>query len=310
MNVLLAYRKADPSSLRRTRLVDRQEHLHKLLARIRISSPPLVDVEIADSPRTPNPPYDEPHLHFKFHGYDTVYQPFPTTDEVLTWPLLAGLVERDVPREEMEVVFNEQRDEIEHAIRNWQTRVEDQVMEIWREGHPQRQPGDSWRTEPENPGPSSKVVGALPACTLVFGKHDASTTNNINELPESHQLLLRADTIFKHIPIKEQGSIIACSSELCTYPGILPQPHMLRISETIVLGGSWDPSRWAAYPEVEELARSLLQHLGRPNATQAEMVSLRLRFFCMRCNDKEIRSWNTLVRIIISQLCLLADVSI
>ncbi|KAF8597357.1 hypothetical protein BDV93DRAFT_610437 [Ceratobasidium sp. AG-I] len=295
LGTLLILRGQDPASLVQKRLIDRQEHLHRLLAGIRIVSPPLVDVMVPDTPRRLGPAHEEPYLHFNLDRNDTADAPFPTTTEVLTWPLLSSLVERDVPKEEMEVVFNKGRDEVGRIIRDWQTRVDDEVMDIWREGHLNEDPGDRGMSEPAQDSPSFKVVGALPACTLVFGKPDGSTTSDINDLPETHQLLLRADTIFKQIAVKEQRSVVTHPLGPYAYPKLLPQPCSVRILEALYQGNIWDSPLWAPYPEAEELARGLLQHLGRPNATHAEMDALRLRFFCMRCSSNEIKSWDGLL---------------
>ncbi|KAF8597359.1 hypothetical protein BDV93DRAFT_562396, partial [Ceratobasidium sp. AG-I] len=308
LEVLLQLRGRDPAPLIQERLAGRQEHLHKLLSGIRIARPPLVDVTIGDAPRRSSPSYKGPYLHFKFGKENAVDAPFPTTGEGLTWPLLTGLVERDVPKEEMERAFNEQRDEIERAILGWQTRVDDEVMDIWRAGHPNRHPNDRRMSNPEHNGSSSKVVGALPACTLVFGKPDGSTTSDINELPQSHQLLLRADTLMKQIAPQEECSMVTQTFRPLAYPDIVPERCSIQILGALYQGDSWDSSLWASYPEAEEIACSLLQHLGRPDATHAEMDALRLRFSCMRCNNNEAKSWDALLEHYLEERQLYLDV--
>lgn len=297
LGVLLRFRAEGPPSLIQKRLADRKQRLHKLLAKIHITYPPLLGLTIADTPRRPEPSYAEPHLHDKFPQDNRLEAPFPTTAEVLTWPLLAGFVERDVPVVEMEAAFNQLRDEISQAIRVWKTRVDNEVMDIWRQGHPNQQPGDMWQSESETNSPSSLVVGALPSCTLVFSKPDGTATEDISELPESLQLLLRADTMFKDTTVSGGRYTLTHPLRPKFYPDILPWLSNIRIGTgTILQGDTWNPAKFTSYNAAEKLARGLLVHLGRPNATHAELEELGHRFFCQRCDGKDLSSWDTLVR--------------
>jgi hypothetical protein len=59
---------------------------------------------------------------------------------------------------------------------------------------------------------------------------------------------------------------------------------------------AWDSIQFERYPEAEEVAKALLECLGRPDAAYVELKLLGKKFICGRCDDREPKSWDMLVR--------------
>lgn len=270
--------------------VARRCQVHAFLSGIQLASTPFVQVNVELSAEDMEPglastPVNAP---IKFLPEYRYRPPFPSTAEVFTWDAVKGWFDQDMTVEVMVAQFEERRGIIEGAIRAWQARVEKDLLEIWRKG-------------PEiHPLPVGQVVrhaGQLPQYKVTHAKPDGSLTTNIQDLSADMQLLLRADTVFKSLfLIKAAGSLFHTRG-VVFYPTFVPGPTGREVFETehLSMGRVWDSSHVVRHEEGSYVARVLLQCLGLPNATYAELAALGDRFTCARCCEVMPESWEQLV---------------
>lgn len=100
-------------------MLNRKEHLHDALGKLRMASSPLMIRNPSNKLGRPTHIYAESYFNYSFIKQEKLEAPFPTTTEVLTWPILEGFIERDVPIEEIELAFDELRDGIVQDIFSW-----------------------------------------------------------------------------------------------------------------------------------------------------------------------------------------------
>lgn len=258
--------------------------------------------------------------------------PFPTTAEILTWPMIKEIVEVDRPVEELEDVFNQSRDEIDQAISDWRAKVDQDVLETWH-----REPGESSssnaggskgkrragknstrqvrgvpinRTRTRRRSSKGKERASfnydltcgtsLPETTIMYRKPDGTTTEDVDELSDEMRLLFRADTLF--VPYFRPPF----------YPDLLPGHYNSFISSDrgVIpdLGRIWNPAELKRDGRGSATARALLELLGIPDATYPQMKAVDQGFVCQRCSYRLPHSWGDIVSLAEFQGCKLLTI--
>lgn len=255
----------------------------------------------------------QPHINI-------ISMPFPTTAELLTWPIVKEMVENDTSVEELEEKFKERRGDIDQALSSWKEKVLRDVLDIWRKGSEEkpsqatsggtkgkqkatqssaRQAKDVPPAQDKTPrmlrkgkervlsSPELTCGTSLPPFELTFTKPDGTTTDNVEELPDGLRLLFRADALFndeglsKYYPRLLPGHH---NSYICTDDGLIPD-----------YGEIWDPTEFRRDEHGSTVARTLLEIMGSPDATHPEMRALGDAFWCQRCSGRHPDSWEMIV---------------
>lgn len=253
--------------------------------------------------------------------------PFPTTVELLTWPMVKEMVEEDRSVEELEEAFTERRGEIDEALSEWRDKVLREVLEIWRQESEEKEEakaeaegskGEQKATkgsarkaqdvslaraktrrksrkgkERASAAPDLTCGTTLPQTVVTFTKPDGTTTEDVEDLPEDWRLLFRADTLF---------SSLFCSP---FYPDLLPG-HFNAFVATDGgmmmpdLGRTWKPEDVKRDDSGSAMAKVLLDLLGIPDATYPQMKAAGQAFLCQRCSHEVPDSWERIVSCFIS----------
>lgn len=279
---------------REERSNERHQRLLGILNNLEKGFPPLVTVAHHDL-----------HSHTKYaatvsHQVWAAYQgdlarvkmPFPTPAEALALPIIKEQVEMDITFMQMDKNLIKLRNEVRQAIVDWGSKVRQDLLDIWTKeplGQAHEHRSSNLVSVGKNPSITPCPV-TLPGSTVEFTKPDGTTTADIRELPEDLQLLLRADVVFKSS---------RKSGRRHTYPGVVPSAlpgfHDYKGSDCHSLGDRWDPEIVSRDDSASAVARALLEWVGRPNATFAEMRVLGATFQCGRCQHLDPYTWEQLV---------------
>ncbi|KAG8717808.1 hypothetical protein FRC09_013642 [Ceratobasidium sp. 395] len=237
-----------------------------------------------------------------------VNMPFPSTPELLAWPMITSIVEADMSVEDTEERFDDMREEFNLAVVEWRNKVEENLMDIWDVGQTEDSENEAEPVASANEGKGKATVHTgtkgdthgtkeyepttypspvqlvLPDFTVTFTKPDGTTTTDISDLLPKMQTLLRADTMFR--------------SRYCyyTYPAIVPVPTPPnRYSGVFDEGKPWNTDGVGRHVAASAVAIQLLALVGRPDATGAEMSAIGKRFRCGRCLPDILLTWEELV---------------
>ncbi|KAB5588922.1 DNA mismatch repair protein MutS [Ceratobasidium theobromae] len=176
----------------------------------------------------------------------------------LTSHFIKEQFEMDITGEQIGKKLDKLREKLHRAISDWGAEVRQDLLDIWnrgREEHLNHDPGDfSGLTAPQalgDPGSSSSTQNLdnapgpvdSPNCMITFARPSGATTKNIRKLPGGHQLLLRAEVIFK------------CPQGWSTHPGILPCVEFGSYG-TCSLGERWNPEVASRNNDTSTVARS------------------------------------------------------
>ncbi|CAE6471514.1 unnamed protein product [Rhizoctonia solani] len=303
---------------KKNRRRDRIKKLQALLASIMSALPPLVHLvrktssigPESSSPHTSSTPFtNTANSDFK------VEQPFPSINELLTWPMIKDIVDDDTSLEQVETRFSKIRDEFDRGVLEWRDKIERDLVAIWTDGREDETKLESTskgkgkgkgkgkavarttkttRKSRATTGPTNasdhSVDLVLPEFVATYTKPDGTSTTNISDLPPNLQLLLRADTIF--------GSIDGPFLDR-TYPAIVPRavPFYVILGgpEELKYGDRWNASHIKRDDEMSAVAKQLLVRAGRPGATSVEMKALGANFRCGRCIRMLADTWEDLV---------------
>ena len=295
------------------RLAQRQLHVHRLLNKIRTSFPPLVKVKVAWSD-------NGEHDNSSDLRSTRIDMPFPTTAELLTWPVIKDLIESDSSAKEVEKVLNQRRGDIDQALSDWRAKVVQDVLDVWfqepeEESSIARAGGSRGKQrasksfaqqakdislaraktrrksrkgkEPASSNYDLTCGTLLPQCTVTFTKPDGTTTEDLDSLPEHLRLLFRADTLF------------VSNSHSHFYPEILPGHFNTSIVKysggTSSFGLVWEPDEVKRDNNGSATAKLLLEILGVPDATHPQMKVVGQGFLCQRCSHELPASWERIV---------------
>ncbi|ELU42212.1 hypothetical protein AG1IA_03759 [Rhizoctonia solani AG-1 IA] len=296
---------------------DRINKLQPLVSKVRIALPPLVHLIRKDSSNN-NPAAQSTRPRDIFptdqNSDIKVEQPFPSTSELLTWPMIKDIVDGDVPLEEVETRFNNIRDEFDRAVVEWRDNIERDLVTIWNTGREDEDDTETSTSKGKEKGKSDARMArpntrnarvstgtsgstsssnstqlVLPEFIATHTMPDGTTTTNISDLSSNLQLLLRADTMFTN-----DGFILRH-----TYPAIVPRAVQLaRViggPEELNYGSRWNSTKLRRDDESSAIAKELLSRVGRSGATSIEMEALGGNFRCMRCNRTLTDTWENLV---------------
>ncbi|KAB5589540.1 DNA mismatch repair protein MutS [Ceratobasidium theobromae] len=227
-----------------------------------------------------------------------VYMPFPSPAEALTIPVIKEQIEEDISDEERRQNLINLKKEVGQALVDWRTKIRQDFFKIWNEER-EEFPIDLEATTSHALGISDLTSGSsnqgnlsspvLPKFTLKFTRQGGETTQDIRELPEDLQLLLRADVFFKSF---QEDDPCMCRH---TYLGIASQSDSCHSCED-----QWDSKTLKHDHEASAVARALLKWIGRPNATSAEMRALGATFQCGRCHH--INTWEGLIHHYVTEI--------
>lgn len=105
---------------------------------------------------------------------------FPTTADLLEFPIIKSLNETDATASEMQARFENHREEIDAHILEWRTKTERHLAELLRQGRV-----------------ADRLKKAVAASKLAV---ERSEPNPFNGLSNDLKLLLRADSLFESEP--------------------------------------------------------------------------------------------------------------
>ncbi|QRV86995.1 hypothetical protein RhiJN_15013 [Ceratobasidium sp. AG-Ba] len=269
----------------------RLDVLQSVVSKMRKELPPLVHVtaKLPSSPHDPNSSaVSTPGVSAtKYHDIK-IDMPFPSTDELLRWPIIKGIIKDDITPEEASAKFSELSQELDQAVSEWRAEVEEDLIDIWEAGEEaETAPGPvmAWNTPDLG---SSAIQLGLPEFTVTFGNPDGTTTNNILDLSPGMQLLLRADTMFKgHDVHHTYPTLVPCAAPTGTIRGSTAEWNTR---------GRWKPKRFSRDDDASAVAAKLLALICRPDATSAETRAFGARFECGRCTVNSPMTWDRLVQ--------------
>ncbi|KAB5589538.1 hypothetical protein CTheo_7013 [Ceratobasidium theobromae] len=220
-----------------------------------------------------------------------VYMPFPSPAEALTIPVIKEQIEEDISDEELRQNLVNLKKEVDQNLVDWRMRVHQNLFKIWNEEREEfpidleamnnHALGISGLTSCSS-NQDNLLSSVLPEFTLKFIRQDGETTQDIRELPEDLQLLLRADVFFK--TFQENDPCVGRH----TYPKVVSQ-----FNSRYLLEDQWVLKTLKCDHEASTVARALLKWIGRPNATSAEMRALGTTFQCGRC--RYINTWENFI---------------
>ncbi|CAE6358899.1 unnamed protein product [Rhizoctonia solani] len=214
-----------------------------------------------------------PTIEFTHRG------PFPSFDHTLDWPIVKNLYETDSTVAELEVKFEENRDEIEALVAEWQSRIQVRFMDVLRDGY---------ETQSETLRPA--II---------------TSNTDLPNVSDDLKFLLRADSLFYQAPSPNLDS----PKELLSYDTFL-----MKGLNGVVAHMSGQPRRapdldnihW--HPEAHEVARQLLADIGKPDATYLEMKTIGRVFACGKCHETKARNWDEMIEHYLEQEQVYADV--
>ncbi|KAG8769388.1 hypothetical protein FRC12_004994 [Ceratobasidium sp. 428] len=275
------------SAAQKKRREARIDKLQAFTRSIRNRLPPLVHVTLKP-PRNENEPVPKHTAPTGDFQDVRVRIPFPSTNELLRWPIIRDIVGEDISPEDAEAKFKDIKDEVVQAITEWRDKLEQDVIEMWNSGLHDRNevPGAAPHTTAST---ALRAVGkAFPEFVITYGKPDGTKTTNLSELSPNMQALLRADVMFKGDYHDRY------------FPDIVPRAYseckLIGFSEETTYGERWNKSKFEWDDDMSAMARNLLARVGRPDAVGAEMQALGRNFICGRCHWTMSDSWEGLVR--------------
>lgn len=238
---------------------DRKIKLDQLLKNMKLAEPPCIDAQI------PNlvPPLAGPHASTVQVCHQRL---FPTTADLLVYPLMKTLDETDVTASEMEARFKEHREEIDAHISEWRLQTEGHLAELLRKGRV------SDGLEEKTPPPILPV--------------EESEPNPFDSVSDDLKILLRADSLF-------ESSHGPYAAPVTYYALISPQSYS---GYDMRRGLPLDLTRYKREADAQMIARALLSGLGKPDACFLEIKSVGSRFMCGRCHNSSYYSWEGMVR--------------
>ncbi|KAG8704879.1 hypothetical protein FRC08_001998 [Ceratobasidium sp. 394] len=161
---------------------------------------------------------------------------------------------------------------MEECLLGWRAELEQCLVELFQSGT----------------GDSGDVILTVKGDTDLTAHLSANT-----------RFLLRADTIFKHLPTSSTHPFP------WFYPGLLSLPSDNRFTYQAIYGYEIQDSRthrlvkdineWGQYSEAQTAARSILKELNMPDVTHFELLALGERFTCERCPHKRHCTWNSII---------------
>ncbi|KAG8725328.1 hypothetical protein FRC09_002210 [Ceratobasidium sp. 395] len=238
--------------------------------------------------------------------------PFPSTAELVTWPMIKSIVDHDgLSPEDAEAQLAEVSEEVDAAVVEWRDKIEQDLVKIWNAGEednekpsPSKGKGKgkaTTRATPRNTrkgkGRASTTGGSgsqatqliLPEFTVTFAEPDGTTTANLSDLSPNLQLLLRADTMFTaDFPLRYTFPAVV--------PSAVPLGYVMGGSEDANDGDRWDSSKYRRDHEKSAIAKQLLALIGRPDATSAETKAFGVNFLCGRCTLSLTDDWDSFVQ--------------
>ncbi|KAG9122740.1 hypothetical protein FRC07_000748 [Ceratobasidium sp. 392] len=245
---------------RQTRKKERQARLSELFRAIKEKD--CFTLEIPNpTPGNPNPDSASPISV-------SCTPPFPDLSHTLNFPIVLDLYETDRSVVEMEVKFEDHREEIEKHITEWTNHVQAHFTKLALEG--------------------PKIAKKMLLSTSIARD---KKPNPLTKLPDNIKRLLRADSFFnttssfsrlgQHLTY---GSILKYHNLVGTYTSMsIVSPRAPPNLEHI----TWDS-------EANKVARELLTSLGKPNASYLEMTDKAI-YSCGRCHDSEPKTWEQIV---------------
>ncbi|KAG8735903.1 hypothetical protein FRC12_017850 [Ceratobasidium sp. 428] len=200
-------------------------------------------------------------------------RPFPPMVETFQFPSIASLLENDVDADPFEALFDEVRDDIEEAIRNWWLRVEDELLEAFLAG--------------SDVAPCSDLALNFPL--------PPKYASAVSDLSPFLRTLLRADTVFRAVNDRVCPSPLYYPEMFSMYQQRFGGHFRSRSGIDPRLGYVWNTDRVRRFDEGVAAAKAILDELGRKDAAQFEMQCLGAIFACGQCSDKMSRTWNQIV---------------
>ncbi|KAG8735062.1 hypothetical protein FRC10_011019 [Ceratobasidium sp. 414] len=206
-----------------------------------------------------------------------VANPFPDMAIILEWDNVKELYEPDMPIETVSTRFTENLSNFENRLVTWRNEAELQLI-------------NNLGLERK---PDARTV-------LKIQESTAST----KKLPPHTRFLLRADTIFKALPIEQNqtsqwhdpGSHASRPTihSLYYYPDLLispegAQPRDVKPEDLV------DLSRFTRHTEAEKIVRALLANLGMPDVAYMELKAIGAGFTCGRCYNRRSVTWENIV---------------
>ncbi|KAG8780832.1 hypothetical protein FRC12_022536 [Ceratobasidium sp. 428] len=235
--------------------------------------------------------------------------PFPSTAELVTWPMIKSIVDHDnLSPEDAETQLAEVREEVNAAIFEWRDKIEQDLVKIWNageedDGKPSSSKGKgkgkaatraTSRNTRKGKGRASATGSQaaqliLPEFIVTFAKPDGTTTANLSDLSPNLQLLLRADTFFT-------ADFLVRYTFPAIVPSAVPLGYVMGGAEDANDGDRWDSSKYRRDHEKSAIAKQLLTLIGRPDATSAETKAFGVNFLCGRCTLSLTDDWDGFVQ--------------
>ncbi|KDN42434.1 hypothetical protein RSAG8_06751, partial [Rhizoctonia solani AG-8 WAC10335] len=260
----------------------RFDRLSRLLSALKKGNPLLVAFKLERLGKLPCTEYPCPppdYTELKNVSHEVA---FPAIADVHQWPVIKSLLDADTTADELEQGFNARREEIDAMVIEWRDKLHARLL-----------------------GFLPKLEGEIIRPTLV-----ADDSDPFQGLSDDMKRLLRADSLFSVYDWNDGPHILNSPRHLpYTYKDIL------RMSARDVHGFSdlvkqvqLPVDRIGPYPASQEVARELMQSIGRPNASYLELgcevegrsdfdeeSSYEGEWICGRCIDTESKTWQEIV---------------
>ncbi|KAG9116822.1 hypothetical protein FRC07_007425, partial [Ceratobasidium sp. 392] len=236
------------------RMRDCRECLDEYLSGIKNEREPILDVTIrvpvipvlnaAHTSDSPTSNIEPSTVYIKHIGV------FPEIVDALEWDTMQDLLEKDLPAGDMLDLVDAVRPEIVGKIYYWIHNVDTHLAGLLRQG----------REEDE-------LSAEVPELTLpVVGD---SSTDPFEDVTSDQKLLLRADSLFMSNRIGDRQPPLV-------YDALVAFGY--RTQMNLDLSRAWRPSKapldlskFKRHTKAQAVARMLLEHVGKPNATFLEM---------------------------------------
>ncbi|EUC56344.1 F-box protein [Rhizoctonia solani AG-3 Rhs1AP] len=251
-----------------TRKTKRQAELHRLLRNFKLETHPLADMvrALGYEPKLPQPATSNGATSGTTTTLACVSRflntyPFPDTYTALEWPFFKDVTTKDMSLEDVKVLFDAHRKEVEEQARTWRGKIER--------------------------GLTQKVLldeGLPPLSDIVEVNGSTDSTASLSPLT---QLLLRADTIFT------TSKDASYDEKLLHYPFFIPTKDAFWSygwPQTICV------SQYVFHSKACEVARALLDDLDKPDASGLDMNSAGNAFRCGRCTSFRPVNWDGILK--------------
>ncbi|KAB5588619.1 DEAD/DEAH-box helicase [Ceratobasidium theobromae] len=256
-----------------SRQESRGNRLSKLLNKIKSDTPPMLQLEVLPPNNSPSTSTSSESTSSASHN-----GVFPDLADALKWPVIKELYDEDTNADEMETRFEARKAEISKLIQEWKVNVEAHMANLLRKAR-----------EPDT------IEGEVIKPTLVVAEGDADPFASISD---DVKLLLRADSLF-HIPRPSMtGSSMTVAGTPLIYDAVILSGYIHsyhNLSMTKSVKQPLDLARFHVYTEAQDVARKLLESMGKPDACYLELRSVGQRFICGRCHDTEPKTWEEMV---------------